>query len=63
VLTHDRVTCDICEQDMGQLHRQPASAPDLIADQRTAPYFTVCPDCYACSVPADQNQNQAFDHA
>lgn len=41
----DRVYCDLCETPMGQLMSQPAQAPDLIADQSTAPDFAICPDC------------------
>lgn len=41
----DRVFCDFCQVPMGQLFTAPVQAPDLLADQRVAPYFCACPDC------------------
>lgn len=47
----DRVYCNFCEEEVGQLHNQPAQAPDLIPNFFTAPHFVVCPLCMeaACS--------------
>jgi hypothetical protein len=45
VLIVDRVLCDCCGQPMGQLYSQPAPQADRLPDLRTAPDFTVCPDC------------------
>jgi hypothetical protein len=36
----DRVLCDCCGDDMGQI-----VVPGAISDQRKAPHFAVCPDC------------------
>ncbi|QLC73845.1 hypothetical protein LPB260_24365 [Pseudomonas sp. LPB0260] len=49
MLIVDRVICDLCLGDMGQLHHQPAPQADLLADLRLAPAFTVCPDCWDSS--------------
>lgn len=45
MIIRDRVYCDLCEVDMGQLLAGPIQAPGLIADQRVPPYFCVCPEC------------------
>ena len=45
MLDLDRVICNCCGGDMGQLHHQPAAQADLLPDLRTAPYFAVCPVC------------------
>jgi hypothetical protein len=49
VLIVDRVICNLCLGDMGQLHHQPAPQADLLADLRLAPHFTVCPTCLDAS--------------
>ena len=60
MLIHDHVYCNLCCQDMGQLHSQPAIAPDLIDDQRTAPHFAVCPECLDASEVVDiEHKGQA----
>jgi hypothetical protein len=41
----DRVYCNFCEEEVGQLHHQPAQSPDLLPDHTTAPHFVVCPVC------------------
>ena len=50
MLIVDRVLCDFCGCAIGQLYGQPAAQPDLLPDLRTAPEFTICPDC------ADQSE-------
>lgn len=45
MLIHDRVLCDECLCVMGQLHHQPASQSDFLADHGTAPHYAQCPDC------------------
>lgn len=45
MLILDRVLCNCCGDDMGQLHHQPAPQPDALDDQSTAPHFAVCPNC------------------
>lgn len=45
MLVLDRVLCDLCGDDMGQLLAAPVQAPGILADQSKAPYFCVCPDC------------------
>jgi len=45
MLIRDRVLCDLCGDDMGQLLAAPVQAPGILADHRQAPYFCVCPDC------------------
>ncbi len=57
MLNRDRVFCDVCEREMGQLHHQAAPQTDLLTDQRIAPHFAVCPDCLDNSV-ASQPQGQ-----
>lgn len=49
MLIVDRVVCDLCRCNVGQLYATPAVAPDLIEDQRLSPHFVVCPDCYDSS--------------
>jgi len=41
----DRVFCDCCEVEVGQLLTGPVQVPGAIADQRIPPYFCFCPDC------------------
>lgn len=45
MLINDRVLCNCCGDDMGQLHHQPAPQADLLPDLRLPPYFAVCPLC------------------
>ncbi|UTW09168.1 hypothetical protein [Pseudomonas benzenivorans] len=45
MLIVDRVICNLCLCDMGQLHHQPAPQADLLPDLRLPPHFTVCPLC------------------
>lgn len=45
MIIHDRVFCDFCEVDMGQLMAGPVQVPGALSDQRLPPYFCVCPDC------------------
>lgn len=47
MLIVDRVLCNLCGCDMGQLHHQPAPQSDLLTDQSKAPAFAACPDCEA----------------
>ena len=51
MIIRDRVYCDLCEVEVGQLHAGPVQTPGALADQRVPPYFCVCPDCLddACS--------------
>lgn len=41
----DRVLCDCCGDDMGQIMGGIPTAPGFICDHSTPPYFAVCPDC------------------
>ena len=43
----DRVLCDCCGDDMGQLLGGEVTRPGALVDQRKAPNFAVCPDCYS----------------
>lgn len=45
MLLRDRVICDCCQCDMGQLHHQPAPQPDALEDHNKPPFFAVCPNC------------------
>lgn len=47
MLILDRVLCNCCGDDMGQLHHQPAPQPYLLDDHSSAPHFAVCPNCDA----------------
>lgn len=49
MLILDRVFCDLCEVDVGQLFTGPVQAPGVLSDQRVPPYFCVCPDCFAAA--------------
>lgn len=55
MLIVDRVLCDGCGCAMGQLFGQPAAQPDRLPDLRTAPEFTICPDCTDQSVVASDS--------
>lgn len=46
MLILDRVVCDFCGALVGQLYGAPVQSVGVLADQRIAPYFCVCPDCY-----------------
>lgn len=56
MLIVDRVLCDCCQAPMGQLHHQPAPQADLLPDLRLPPNFTVCPDCWADSIPVQRTE-------
>ncbi|ARS48999.1 hypothetical protein PSMEN_11595 [Ectopseudomonas mendocina] len=43
----DRVLCDCCGDDMGQLLGGEVVRPGALVDQSKAPHFAVCPDCYS----------------
>lgn len=45
MIIHDRVYCNFCEEEVGQLHNMPAQAPDLLIDRSRAPHFVICPLC------------------
>lgn len=45
MLILDRVFCDLCETQVGQLLTGPVQLPGILADQRLPPYYCVCPDC------------------
>lgn len=47
MLVLDRVLCDCCGDDMGQLIGGEVVRPGALVDQRKAPNFSVCPDCYS----------------
>lgn len=49
MLILDRVLCNCCGDDMGQLYNQPAPQPDALEDHTSAPHFAVCPNCDADS--------------
>lgn len=46
----DRVLCDCCGDDMGQLLGGEVVRPGVLVDQTKAPHFAVCPDCYSDAV-------------
>lgn len=50
MLVLDRVLCDCCGDDMGQLLGGEVVRPGALVDQRKPPYFAVCPDCYSDAV-------------
>ena len=41
----DRVLCDCCGDDMGQILGGVPTTAGAICDHTKAPYFAVCPDC------------------
>lgn len=45
MISLDRVLCDCCGDDMGQIMGGETVVPGAISDQRKAPHFAVCPDC------------------
>ena len=47
MLILDRVLCNCCGDDMGQLYSQPSPQPDALEDQTKPPFFAVCPNCRA----------------
>lgn len=47
MLDLDRVLCDCCGGDMGQLLGGEVTRPGLIVDKSQAPHFAVCPECYS----------------
>uniref|UniRef100_UPI0030D718F5 hypothetical protein n=1 Tax=Pseudomonas sp. EL_65y_Pfl2_R95 TaxID=3088698 RepID=UPI0030D718F5 len=53
MLKVDRIFCDLCGGDMGQLHNQPADQVDWLPNLSVPPHFTVCPVCFEYSVPVD----------
>jgi len=54
----DRVQCDLCQCDIGQLFNQSADSSAL-PWLATAPYFAVCPDCYDASELVEFSANRA----
>lgn len=46
----DRVICDCCGDDMGQLLGGEPVRSGWLVDQTKAPNFAVCPDCHADAV-------------
>lgn len=47
MLVLDRVLCDCCGDDMGQLNGGVCTSPGALVDMTKPPYFAVCPDCYS----------------
>ena len=45
MLVLDRVLCDCCGDDMGQLLGGEVVRPGFLTDQTKAPHFVICPDC------------------
>lgn len=45
MISLDRVLCDCCGDDMGQIMGGIPTAAGVICDQNKAPHFAVCPDC------------------
>lgn len=45
MISLDRVLCDCCGDDMGQIMGGETVVPGAISDQTKAPHFAVCPDC------------------
>ena len=41
----DRVLCDCCGDDMGQILGGVPTTAGAICDHTKAPHFAVCPDC------------------
>lgn len=41
----DRVLCDCCGDDMGQILGGVPTAAGVICDHNKAPHFAICPDC------------------
>lgn len=46
MLVLDRVLCDCCGDDMGQLLGGECTTPGVLVDLGQAPHFAVCPDCF-----------------
>jgi len=46
----DRVICDFCRAEVGQIMGGEPQVSGVLVDQRIAPHFCVCPDCYDESV-------------
>lgn len=46
----DRVLCDFCLIEVGQIMGGEPQVSGVLVDQRIAPHFCVCPDCYDQSV-------------
>ncbi len=46
MLVLDRVLCDCCGDDMGQLLGGEPVRPGALVDQTQAPHFALCPDCF-----------------
>lgn len=47
MLILDRVICDCCGDDMGQLLGGECTTPGALVNLSQAPHFAVCPDCYS----------------
>ncbi|MNZ53307.1 hypothetical protein D3C78_711810 [compost metagenome] len=60
MIIHGRVTCDICECDMGQFIASVVSR-DLLPDMRVPPSFCVCPDCHWGAVFGAQGTDWSVD--
>lgn len=45
MLVLDRVLCDCCGDDMGQLLGGECTTPGSLVDMTKPPYFAVCPEC------------------
>ena len=56
MLIDDRVYCDCCGNDMGNLMALPAPQSDLLPDLSLPPHFAVCPDCEPSEQTADLEQ-------
>lgn len=45
MLVLDRVLCDCCGDDMGQLLGGECTTPGALVDMTQPPHFAVCPEC------------------
>lgn len=45
MISLDRVLCDCCGDDMGQVLGGVVVAPGHICDHSKAPHFAICPEC------------------
>lgn len=57
MLKGDRVICDLCRGDIGQLHNLPSDFVDSAPDMRVPPHYAVCPVCFEYSVPLEPEQD------
>lgn len=61
MLFHDRVICNCCGDDMGQLNGGVCTRPGALVDLTKAPYFAVCPDCNDYCAPKVPPSKLAFE--